>query len=298
MGADDEPVGLAARFAYPAQVVLQVALVGFGGDGETFAGNVAIAEQGQFGGFPVANFFVAVEMFAGALVALFKAETLADPFQLFKSGGVDAVGGVESQRIDARSAAQVGTLLAGLVPGSESGGGGDQRDAAVGCVEITGGARFGEILPCAGVRHARSVEMFEIGEHAVFAVVEGVVVGAGDQIDAEPLQVFEQLRIGGHEGSLGDARRAFVPVVDRAFEIGEAGIGVVQNLAQFQKSRFFERRQFAREHGIAGQRDGEVTLFGLISHVGFLGRYACLILIGLPSQNSPRKSYLSPITFR
>ena len=35
--ADDDPVGLAARFADPAQIVLQVAFVGLGGDGETFA---------------------------------------------------------------------------------------------------------------------------------------------------------------------------------------------------------------------------------------------------------------------
>ena len=37
------------------------------------------------------------------------------------------------------------------------------------------------------------VEMFDIGQHAVFAVVEGVIVGAGHQIDAEPFQFIEQL---------------------------------------------------------------------------------------------------------
>ncbi len=82
------------------------------------------------------------------------------------------------------------------------------------------------------MNHAGGIEMFEIGQHAVFAVVEGVVVGAGDQIDAEPLQVFEQLGVRRHERALGNPRRAFVPGVHRAFEIGEAGVGAAQDLAQ------------------------------------------------------------------
>ena len=95
--ADDDPVGLAARFADPSQVVLQVALVGFGRDRETFAGNVAIAEQAQLRGLGVANFLVAVKMFARSLVALFKAELAADAFQLLERRGIDAVAWFESR---------------------------------------------------------------------------------------------------------------------------------------------------------------------------------------------------------
>ena len=39
-------------------------------------------------------------------------------------------------------------------------------------------------------------------------------------------EFIEQRRLGRHERSLGNARRAFVPVVHGAFEIGEAGIAL------------------------------------------------------------------------
>src|SRR5512147_2263363 len=116
MGADDDPVGLAARLADPAQIVLQVAFIGFGGDTKAFGQDIAIAEQVQLGGAGAGEFLVAVKMFARALGALFKTELAADALQLREGRGVDGVGGLETERIDAGTAAQIGALFAGLVP--------------------------------------------------------------------------------------------------------------------------------------------------------------------------------------
>ena len=86
------------------------------------------------------------------------------------------------------------------------------------------------------------VEMTNVCQHPAFAVVKGMIVGAGDHVDAEPFQVFEQLRIGGHERALRNAGGAFVPGVHGAFEIGEGRVCATQNFSECQEPFFIERR--------------------------------------------------------
>ena len=85
------------------------------------------------------------------------------------------------------------------------------------------------------MRQAGSVEMFDIRQHTAFTVIEGVIVGAANQIDAEPFQVLKQIWIGRHEGALRNSGRALVPIVHGTFEIGEGGVGAAQNFAQAKK---------------------------------------------------------------
>jgi hypothetical protein len=108
--------------------------------------------------------------------------------------------------------------------------------------------------------------VFDIRQHTAFTVIEGVIVGAANQIDAEPLQVLKQIWIGRHEGALRNSGRALVPIVHGTFEIGEGGVGAAQNFAQSQEAWFCERREFTREHGVAGERNGEISRFGLVNH--------------------------------
>src|SRR4029077_19033726 len=109
--------------------------------------------------------------------------------------------------------------------------------------------------------------MTNIRQHAALAVVESMIVGAGNHIDAETLQVFEQLRKRRHEGSRGNPRGPLVPGVNRAFEIGESGVGAAENLSELEKLFFPKGSQFARQHGVAGQRDRKISSFGFVSHV-------------------------------
>src|SRR5215475_687660 len=223
-----------------------------------------MAEQIQLRRPGVGYFLVAIKMFARSLMAFLKAKLAADALQLFEGGGIDAVSCLKAQRIDPRPAAQVGALCAGLVPLPERRSGGDQGDAAIGRVKISRRARFGEIFTAARVDNSSGVEVFEISEYAGFAVVISVIVGATNQVDPEPFQVFEQLWLGGHERPLRDTRRAFVPSVHGAFEIGKACVGTPQNVAQLEKALLFERRQFARQHGVTSKGDGEMAFFCLV----------------------------------
>src|SRR5690349_13617579 len=132
-------------------------------------------------------------MCALADALLLEAQTLADALELLEGVAVDRMDVLVAERIDAGTAAQVGTLRAGAVPGPERRRGGEDRDAAAAGVEIAGHARLGEVAAAARMRDAGGVEVFDRRQHAAFAVVEGVVVGAAQHGDAEPLVLGEQL---------------------------------------------------------------------------------------------------------
>ena len=107
-------------------------------------------------------------------------------------------------------------------------------DATIRRIEISRRPRLREISTRAGMHYPCFIQMTNIGQHAALAIVESVIVGAGNHVNAEPFQVFEQFRLRRHE-VLRDSRRPFVPGVHRTFEIGEGRIAAVDNLAQRQK---------------------------------------------------------------
>ena len=84
--------------------------------------------------------------------------------------------------------------------------------------------------------------MTEVRQNTAFTIIEGMIVGAGNHIDAEPFQIFEQLRMCRHEGSLRDAGCALVPAVNRSFEISESRVGLADYPDQSEKPFFFENR--------------------------------------------------------
>src|SRR5688572_28199495 len=101
-------------------------------------------------------------MLARPFMAFLKPELTAHALQLIEGGAIDVISGLKAERIDSRPAAQVRPLLARLIPGSECRGRRDEGDAAVGCVEISGRACFGEIPPRARMHDVRVLQMFDI----------------------------------------------------------------------------------------------------------------------------------------
>src|SRR5262245_8708873 len=199
---EHDPVGLPPRLLDPAQIVLDIRLVALACDLEAVAAHEALAQERQFV-LPVgAHFGLAEKMLALARTLLLEAELTADALELVERLAVDRIGVLEAERIDPGPPVQIRALRAGLVPGPERRGGGEDRDSPAARIEIAGHARLGEVCSTAGMRDAGGVEVPRGGEEPALAIVEGVVIGAGDHVDAEPLDVLKQLGWRGHERAL------------------------------------------------------------------------------------------------
>src|SRR5207253_1308407 len=72
----------------------------------------------------------------------------------------------------------------------------------------------------------------------------------------------------GHEGAVGDAGRAFVPVAYDRFQIDRAGVAVAKDFGERQELRLVEHPQPPREHAVAAERDREIASFGGVGHWG------------------------------
>src|SRR5262249_11625885 len=121
-------------------------------------------------------------------------------------------------------------------------------------------------------------------EDALHAVVVGVAAAAGDDVHAQPFQVLEQRRLGGHVAA------AFEPLLVRiveigmhaGFEIGKDRIGGVETFAHLQIVVLAKDRDRPCHHDIAEQRD---SLPGIVSHVTrpyFFARYSSNSLDSCP----------------
>src|SRR5215204_6967847 len=110
--ARDHPVGLAARLADPAQVVLDVGLAAGAAQGERLAANDAFTEQLQLFLALGARFRLTVEVLAVARPRLVEAELAAHPLERIESCAIHRVGIAERKRVDTRAAAEIRPLRA------------------------------------------------------------------------------------------------------------------------------------------------------------------------------------------
>src|SRR4051812_28623182 len=153
--ARDHPVRLPARFANPAQVVLDVGLAAGGGLAERFAANDVFAEQLELFLAFDAGFGFAVEVLAIARARLLETEFAVHALERIEGRAVDGIGVAEWKRIDPRAAAHVGPLRAGAVPGAVGRGGRHQCYPAGLGLEIAGHARLGKVLSATGTHDPR-----------------------------------------------------------------------------------------------------------------------------------------------
>src|SRR5262249_33453637 len=270
MSADDDPIRLTPRLTDPSEIVFKVPGVDFSGNRKDFVQYITIPQQHDLCCVIVGDFLVTVEVLARSLFAHLETKLAAHALLLFKSCFVYVIGCVKSQRVDSRSATPIRPLLAGLVPLSKRRGYCDQRDSTVGRIEISWGSRLREILARAGMHNPCFIQMTNVRQHSALAIVESVIVGAGNHVNAEPFQVIEEFRLRRHESSLGDSRCPFVPGVHAAFEIREGRIAAIDNLTQPQKPFFLKRCEFPSEHRIARECESEISFFRFVKHGGLL----------------------------
>src|SRR4026209_779729 len=145
--ADHNPVGLAARFVNPSEIVLDISGGCFGFDRKASILDKAMAEQIDFGFLVVRDLLITIKMFACALVAHFESQLATDPLQLLQRRGINAIAGSEPARINPRPAASVGSLFTRLVPWPERRSGRDWRHPSVRRIEISWRACLSEIFP-------------------------------------------------------------------------------------------------------------------------------------------------------
>ena len=81
---------------------------------------------------------------------------------------------------------------------------GDQRHAAVGSVEIGWAARLPQVFSRARVNYSRGGEVTILQQQTVFAEIKRVTMGTAQQVEAEPFEVCQQLRLGHHVGAGAD----------------------------------------------------------------------------------------------
>ena len=112
------------------------------------------------------------------------------------------------------------------------GGDGDEGDSALGRVQIGRRAGFRQIAARTGVGHAILIQVADIGEDAVLAEIVGMVVGTSHHLDAQPLQLLDNLGIGAHVGSPRSGGRGVFIVVKQHLGVGSGDIGAVEQLYQ------------------------------------------------------------------
>ena len=132
---------------------------------------------------------------------------------------------LDRQRIHPWPAVHVGPGGRGSAVGREGRGSGNEGHTAVGMVEIGRGARCLQILPGAGSEQPGLGDVAQVLEDADGAVVERVVVGGGQHVDARPGELTCQRGPRGHVGSAAVRLGVALVVMQQRLEVDDGDVG-------------------------------------------------------------------------
>jgi hypothetical protein len=135
----------------------------------------------------------------------------------------------------------------------------DHGESELLALQHFGGARRLDIHTRAHGRDAGSGEVIERVRKRVLAVVEGVIVGERDAVDAEKLQRLDRDRRSSEEERLAGRRPWVAPFGYAAFEVEHEQVALmsdVDDLGREQRPRALGEQPFrdqAPEHRVAGE---------------------------------------------
>ena len=173
-----------------------------------------------------------------------------------------------AQRVHAGAPRDLAARVRSGVPGAEGRCHGDKANPAARSFSIGRQARFVEIAAAACLRNTRIAQMPQHGQHAVLAIIVDMIVGAGDDIHAEPTQFAQKIGRRRHRRSGGDRGRPLFPPAHAGFEIDTGRVGVTQRLHQFQKSRLATRAHTPGQHHVSAERNCECVFIRIRIFVG------------------------------
>ena len=137
----------------------------------------------------------------------------------------------------------------------------DRHDAQA--VEEDGGARGGDVGAGADVHDAGSVEVLERVEQRDRPVIERVVVGEGDRVDAELGQPLRRHRRRAEEERLARVGEALSAVGDAALEVEHEAVGARSRFGHFgsdQRHAWVLAQALgdaAAQHRVAGEGEAD-----------------------------------------
>jgi hypothetical protein len=89
--------------------------------------------------------------------------------------------------------------------------------------------------------------------HSLYAVIAGVVICQGDQIEARPYQLTDECGFGAHPSTATLVGRKWLVVVQQDLQIGEGHIGVTYQVDHAQELGLAVGREPAGNDGISSE---------------------------------------------
>src|SRR6266542_356292 len=168
-----------------------------------------------------------------------RSDRVGYPLQLSEGFRLEQVAGVEAERVHARTRLDPWPGIGSWPARAERGRGRDQRDARAARLDGGGFGCLGGGLAYAGDRHPELAQEVEVSSQPFDPVVERVIAGRGEQVEARREQLAPALRSGQVDA---DPRRGWsLKFVQQDFEVGERHLGAPNEVNKSPPPRIIDR---------------------------------------------------------
>src|SRR4029450_3452781 len=136
-----------------------------------------------------------------------------------------------------------------------------------------------QIRPTASMRQVNFLKMPEGGQEPALGKVVGMIISREYGVKPHPFQPVEVFGIRANIGATRPLPGAFV-IVKEKLQVGNADVGVANNLHEFEKVQFSKGTHAPRDHGVPHHSDAYVPTFCIIYHGPLLSveRVVCLYM--------------------
>ena len=163
---------------------------------------------------------------------------------------------IEPQGVQTGAALHIGSLCAGAGCGGERRCAADQRHTGGAGLQVAGLGGLAQVFAGAGEDHFPLLQVADGGKNAAFAVVAGMVIGGGEDIEAIVAGIVQRPGIGQRPGAAAFHSGVALVIVEGGFQIQKADIVAANQRLQFSEAGVAALRQTAGDKGITGGNEG------------------------------------------